>query len=726
MEAEYMHRRNRLCAPLVGAALALTTLCGTATGQTAPIESRQVAMRLDTGALSNNGAQAQVVYVQEIRVENAPWLRLAFDQVLLSGNLQEGTGATLRITSALDGGQQILSSRSIQEWNNTSAYFNGDTVILEVIAHPGTGVNRVLMSEVTAGVGEPMTPESICGSVDDRVLSNDPLNARLMPIGCTAWPYNDPEGCGNSFGTAGHCISNGTSNAVVQFNVPLSTSGGSPVNPPPEDQYPVEPGSIQSNGGSGPGIDYAIMRTFANSNTGLNPAEAQGGVYTLRSTLPPNLAVGDDIRITGYGTVSSPVPRTWSQAQKTHVGPFVEFFQSGNTHRLRYATDTTGGNSGSPVIYEPTGEVIGVHTHAGCNSVGGNQGTSVTHPAWLGFLANPRGNCLPLGVSITLPNGAPDLIDPAGGATIRVDAAAQGTLTPQPGTGQMFADTGSGFVQMAMVEIAPNMYEGTFPAQECGEPIDYYFTVEDTSGGTTSFPIGGANDPLTTFAGNGILVNELLTAGFESGLPSGWSATGLWGVTSQCAPASPCEGSQFAYYGSTSTCSYQTGSSRNMGSLTTPSIDIPQIPAGGAATLSFCYNYEGEANPNFDKAEILVGGTVIGTVDQTNTWETAEIDLAQFAGQSIQIEFRFDTVDGLQNTSRGWQIDDVVVTSDSIDCGTGCYPDCTGEGMLDVFDFLCFQDAFTLMDPYADCDGNTTFDVFDFLCFQDAFVTGCP
>jgi hypothetical protein len=46
--------------------------------------------------------------------------------------------------------------------------------------------------------------------------------------------------------------------------------------------------------------------------------------------------------------------------------------------------------------------------------------------------------------------------------------------------------------------------------------------------------------------------------------------------------------------------------------------------------------------------------------------------------------------------------------------------------MLDVFDFLCFQDAFTLMDPYADCDGNTTFDVFDFLCFQDAFVTGCP
>jgi hypothetical protein len=66
-----------------------------------------------------------------------------------------------------------------------------------------------------------------------------------------------------------------------------------------------------------------------------------------------------------------------------------------------------------------------------------------------------------------------------------------------------------------------------------------------------------------------------------------------------------------------------------------------------------------------------------------------------------------------------------------IDCPpiTACYPDCdtsTGAGVLDVFDFLCFQDAFTSMDPYADCTGDTLFDVFDFLCFQDAFITGCP
>ncbi len=59
------------------------------------------------------------------------------------------------------------------------------------------------------------------------------------------------------------------------------------------------------------------------------------------------------------------------------------------------------------------------------------------------------------------------------------------------------------------------------------------------------------------------------------------------------------------------------------------------------------------------------------------------------------------------------------------DCDTS-----TGAGVLDVFDFLCFQNSFVNSEPYGcDCDtstGNGVCDVFDFLCFQDAFVSGCP
>jgi hypothetical protein len=67
-----------------------------------------------------------------------------------------------------------------------------------------------------------------------------------------------------------------------------------------------------------------------------------------------------------------------------------------------------------------------------------------------------------------------------------------------------------------------------------------------------------------------------------------------------------------------------------------------------------------------------------------------------------------------------------------IEVSPDCYPDCdssTGGGILDIFDFLCFQDRFLAAEPYAcDCDTNTgagVCDIFDFLCFQGAFSEGC-
>jgi len=55
-----------------------------------------------------------------------------------------------------------------------------------------------------------------------------------------------------------------------------------------------------------------------------------------------------------------------------------------------------------------------------------------------------------------------------------------------------------------------------------------------------------------------------------------------------------------------------------------------------------------------------------------------------------------------------------------------CYADCDLNGVLDIFDFICFQDAFVKVTPYGDCNGDCMMDIFDFLCFQDAFSLGCP
>jgi hypothetical protein len=57
-----------------------------------------------------------------------------------------------------------------------------------------------------------------------------------------------------------------------------------------------------------------------------------------------------------------------------------------------------------------------------------------------------------------------------------------------------------------------------------------------------------------------------------------------------------------------------------------------------------------------------------------------------------------------------------------------CYADCdqsTGVGVLDLFDFLCFVNAYNAEAPYADCDGSGGLDLFDFLCFTNDFNGGC-
>ncbi|MCA9277761.1 MAG: hypothetical protein H6815_03135 [Phycisphaeraceae bacterium] len=55
-----------------------------------------------------------------------------------------------------------------------------------------------------------------------------------------------------------------------------------------------------------------------------------------------------------------------------------------------------------------------------------------------------------------------------------------------------------------------------------------------------------------------------------------------------------------------------------------------------------------------------------------------------------------------------------------------CYADCDGDGDLDIFDYICYGNAYAANDPYADCDGNGVLNVFDYICFGNAYAAGCP
>lgn len=363
-----------------------------------PLPSVMVGVAVDSGIVGRAAreagvgqagvGEAGVVFRTEVRVPEASWLRLWFDGLELAGT-PGVDGSYLVITSREDGAWQRLDAEHAANWEMSSAYFNGDTVEVELWAYPGTGANRLAFTEVMAGE-EPVGGRSICGTTDDRELSYDPRVGRLSN-GCTGWLI-DHGGSRNRLLTAGHCISNGTTGSVMFFNVPLSTATGGFRPPAPEYQYPVQNGSIQSSGSGGVGNDMAVFQTHANSNTGMAPMTAQGSAFVLAAAAPGGS--GHTVRVTGFGLRNSDfpqIPPEWSRTQKTHDGPVT----SRTAIALRYRPDTTGGNSGSPVILESTGLAVGIHTHGGCSTTGGsNSGTVIEHPTLQGYLANPQGTSI--------------------------------------------------------------------------------------------------------------------------------------------------------------------------------------------------------------------------------------------------------------------------------------------------------------------------------------------
>jgi hypothetical protein len=128
-------------------------------------------------------------------------------------------------------------------------------------------------------------------------------------------------------------------------------------------------------------------------------------------------------------------------------------------------------------------------------------------------------------------------------------------------------------------------------------------------------------------------------------------------------------------------CSYYThqpgvylASTRNMGNLTTPTIDAT---TGSSLAVSFRHMLAGEPDTGIYKIDnghmFLHDGTIwhkitppkpeyefgIDTTD--NSWWKEKVNLSDYAGEQVQIELRFDTVDEMNNLWLGWFVDDLVV-----------------------------------------------------------------
>lgn len=303
-------------------------------------------------------------------------IRVAFDHT------QFGLDAFVFLSSPTTGDWQRLDAVSIQQWRGRSAIFNGDAVLVQVFVAPGDRVTDVSIARAISYDGVVPVgpiPETVCGA-DDRIPASDNRVGRLLDcqnstcacssscqLGiCTAWRTTN-----ETFLTAGHCTVGSTPD-IVEFNVPTSASNGDIILASPSHQYSVDLTSIVDND-HGLGEDWAVFDVFPNSNTQLRPDQAYGVGFRLSRETPVTNA---PIRITGFGNDDS----SSNSTNQTSVGPYKDEYVGGtNDIDHEYFTDTEGGNSGGPIIWESYGVAIGIHTTSGCLnpfSNFGNAGTS--------------------------------------------------------------------------------------------------------------------------------------------------------------------------------------------------------------------------------------------------------------------------------------------------------------------------------------------------------------
>lgn len=172
------------------------------------------------------------------------------------------------------------------------------------------------------------------------------------------------------------------------------------------------------------------------------------------------------------------------------------------------------------------------------------------------------------------------------------------------------------------------------------------------------------NDPIAAATGSG---GCPYTFCFDDGTTEGWtidnnagSGNGLWNVNNGRS-TSP---SFSLHYGTGVGGNFDTGGT-NSGTVTSPPVSVPA--AGGDLSFNIWREVEVFGSGSWDSFSVSIlpaGTTIYSTGPDGGTggvFEPVTLDLAAFAGTTIQIVFAFDTLDANFNDFEGIWVDDVTV-----------------------------------------------------------------
>ncbi len=330
---------------------------------------------------------------------------------------------------------------------------------------------------------------------------------------------------------------------------------------------------------------------------------------------------------------------------------------------------------------------------------------------------------------IIAPASLPTMVEPGRQTSVEVSITGVGqTITPASPTLHYRTSPGP-FQTAALSPLGDGKFRGSLPPAPCGGEIEYYFSAAGSITGVETSPSGAPGSTYSAVTGT-VDSTTLLSANFESGLPAGWSTTGLWHVTTSCAQSPACDGIRWAYFGLDGACDYDNGPGRVFGSLTAPLLALPSINPGEKLTLSFCSSLGRESYANVDFARVRVNlGVVLDLGAASTAWTNRTIDLTSFAGQNVTIDWIFDSVDGFDNTYLGWQVDNIRLERQGVVCiPPTCQADVNGDTNVNGLDLSVLLSNFGAMGAtlsQGDINGDTQVNGGDLSVLLSEFGNTC-
>lgn len=349
--------------------------------------------------------EAQLNMLTEVTQPGSSFLRLYFKGTELSKT-------SYLLLEGVDGAQQKLSAVDLQNWNYSSAYFNGDRVKVSLFAAAGEK-NTVRVSEIK--VTDPQA-----GLTRNTRRTGGTLGTPPQPVASTAsnitenYPYAKAVGRftnGSLTGGTGWIAPNGAivandrayteyvseaSYDIIEFNVPPSI-GTTVMHPSPQDQYPL----LTRTGPHSFGLDFKNAGNEYDSGagwmlfdpqpngTGLRPGERQQQYFRIANN-PRNSTINEQgngnmlVDILHYGETNSDylagstayrtlrVSQTHLLPQNSNLNPvFTDDRELFVLYQLPWWGIT---DAGAPITFEGTNVAIGIHNAGNDLNLGHGRG----------------------------------------------------------------------------------------------------------------------------------------------------------------------------------------------------------------------------------------------------------------------------------------------------------------------------------------------------------------